>query len=141
MIAQKLDQRHQHPRRAEAALEAVVVAECLLQRVQPLGRGREALHRRDLVPVRLHREHQAGARRLPVDEDRARAADAVLAAEVRPREPERPAQEIGERQAYVDAALVALAVDRHGDVPRLAHRDLSFVILRAQPEESAFFAT
>ena len=37
----------------------------------------------DRLALRLHREHQAGAHRLAVDDHRAGAADAVLAADVR----------------------------------------------------------
>ena len=66
----------------------------------------------DLVAVRLHGEHQARARRAAIEQDRAGAADAVLAAEMRAGEAELMAQEIGERHAHLDLlSLVALAVD------------------------------
>ena len=70
--------RAQDPRRAEAALQGVVLAERLLQRA-PL----EPFDRPDLGAVGLHREQQAGAHRDAVELDGARAADAVLAADVR----------------------------------------------------------
>ena len=54
------------------------------------------------VPSRLHREHQAGARAAAVDQHRAGAAHAVLAAEMRAGEAELVAQEIGERQPGLD---------------------------------------
>ena len=85
------------------------------------GDGRDALDGQDLVAVRLHREHQARARRVAVEQDGAGAADAVLAAQMRAGEAELVAQEIGERPAYLDLFLVALAVDGQRDFPRLAH--------------------
>ena len=84
--------------------------------------GRDALDGQDLVAVRLHRQHQAGARGAAVEQDGAGAADAVLAAEMRAGEAELVAQEIGERQAHLDLVLVALAVDRQRDLALLAHR-------------------
>ena len=98
IVAQQLDQRRQNARRAEAALQAVIVAERLLQRMQRVGIGRDAFDGHDLVAVGLHREHQAGARRIAVEQDGAGAAHAVLAAEMRAGEAQPMAQEIGQRQ-------------------------------------------
>src|SRR5690242_2235950 len=43
IVAQEFDEGGQHAGRAEAALQAVIVAECLLQRVQLLVVRRDAL--------------------------------------------------------------------------------------------------
>ena len=75
------DRQHQEARRAEAALQAVVIHEGLLHRMQLVAVG-EALDGADLLAVGLHGEHQAGAHRLAVDDHRAGAADAVLAADM-----------------------------------------------------------
>src|SRR5579885_3179197 len=83
IFAQQLDQRRQNSRRAEAALQAMIIAERLLQRVQRLAVGRDAFDRHDLVAVGLHREHQARAGRTAVEQNGAGAADAVLAAQMR----------------------------------------------------------
>ena len=64
--------------------------------MQLVRAGRDALDGGDLMAVGLHREHQAGARRASVEEDRAGAADAVFAAEMRAGEAELMAEEIGE---------------------------------------------
>ena len=56
------------------------------------------------MSVGLHREHQAGAHRLAVEEDRAGAADAVLAADVRAGQAELVAQEVAQQQARLDLA-------------------------------------
>ena len=74
---------HHEAGRAEAALEAVALAERLLQRVQPPVLL-EALDRRHLRAPRLHREHQARADGDAVDEHGARPAHPVLAPEVGP---------------------------------------------------------
>src|SRR5687767_13473564 len=121
IVAQKLEQRRQHARRAEAALQAVIVAERFLERMKLGGRRRDAFDGQDLVAVRLHREHQARARGEAVEQDRAGAADAVLAAEMGAGEAELLAHEIGEREADLDLLVVALAVDGDGDVAGFPH--------------------
>src|SRR5580704_10589922 len=71
----------QHCRRAIPALQCVVPVKVPPQRIDhPVAR--ESLDRCDLALVAGGCEHQARARRLAVDEDRAGAADAVLAAEM-----------------------------------------------------------
>src|SRR6266508_2662192 len=71
---------HDDPRRAIAALEAVLGPEGLLERMQRLAGRRDSLDRADLVAVGLDRQHEAGADRLAVDEHCAGAAHAVRAA-------------------------------------------------------------
>ena len=51
--------RHHHAGRAEAALQAVLLAEALLHRIE-LAVLLEPLDRHDLAAVGLHREHRAG---------------------------------------------------------------------------------
>src|SRR5207244_4000494 len=115
--AQEVERRHQHSRRTEAALQAVMLAERLLQRMERAV-GHQTLDRRELGAVGLHGQHQAGARGLAVDENRAGAADAVLAAHVGAGEPEVFAQEIHQQLARWAPALARAAVDGdpHGDV-------------------------
>jgi hypothetical protein len=59
--------------------------ERLLQLLQLLGIG-QTFDGVDAAAVRLHREHQAAAHDVAIDAQRAGAAYAVLAADVRPRE-------------------------------------------------------
>src|SRR4029077_9037891 len=89
------DEGHQDAGRAEAALERVADAEGLLQRVQARAVSREALDGVHPAAVDLDREDEAGARGLAVDQDGARSARAVLAAQMRPGEAPLPAQQIG----------------------------------------------
>ena len=110
---------HQDAGRAVAALQAVAIAHRLLQRMQMFAVGREPLDGRDRVAVGLRREHQAGAHGSAVEDHRAGAADAVLAADMRAGEQQIVAQEIAEQQPRLDAAPVRRAVHRDGDVVRV----------------------
>src|SRR6185436_16195586 len=58
IAAAQIDRAHHHAGRAEAALQAVVLAEGGLHRVQLAALG-EALDRRDLAPFGLGGEHRA----------------------------------------------------------------------------------
>ncbi len=88
----------QHAGRAVAALQRVLLgegpAQTRHQRVVV-----EALDGLYFGTVARHRVGDAGAGNLAVDRHRARAADAVLAADVRAREQQLLAQEIGETRA------------------------------------------
>ena len=95
------------PRRAEAALERVLLVERLLHRVQLVALG-EPLDRRDLAAVGLHGEHGARLHRLAVEQHGARPAGRRVAADVRAREPELVAQEVHEQLPRLDVRLVPL---------------------------------
>ena len=99
----------------------MVFMERLLQRVQLIRGGGNPLDGENIMAVRLHREHQAGARGAIVEQDGASAADAVLAAQMRAGQAELMADEIRQRDADLDFLLVALAVDGQRDLACLAH--------------------
>src|SRR5205085_9125897 len=117
----EFDEGGQYSRRAEAALQTVILVERLLQRMEFVGRRRDSLDGEQIVAIGLLREHQAGARGSSIEQDGAGAADTVLAAEMGAGEAERVAHEIGERPAHLDFCLVSLAVDAQRDFSRLAH--------------------
>src|SRR5919109_5535986 len=96
--AEELGAGHDHPRRAEAALERVVLPERLLERME-LAASRETLDRRDLAAVGLDGEHGAGLHRVPVEVDRAGAAERRVAADLRAREAEVVAEEVDEQRS------------------------------------------
>ena len=99
------------PRRAVAALEAVVADEGGLQRVEAAV-GREPLDGDDLLPAAVHdREGEAGVVAPAVDEDGAGAARALVAAFLGAGEVEVLAQGVEERGARIEAELVDAAVD------------------------------
>ena len=77
--------------------DAVVLVERGLDGREPLRRA-EALDRRDLRAVDRGERQQARAPGLAVDEHRARAAAALLAAGLRARDPELLAQDVQQRR-------------------------------------------
>src|SRR4051812_17065493 len=85
--ATQVGRTHDHPRCAEPALQAMVLLERGLHRVQ-LAAGGEPLDRGDLGALGLDREHGARLDGLAVNVDGARAALAGVAADVRAGEPE-----------------------------------------------------
>jgi hypothetical protein len=89
----------------------VLLLECLLERVHVFD-GPQAFHGSNFVPVGLDREHQARANGLAVEEDGARATGAVLAAGVRPRQPEVLTDEVEQELAVLGVRAPLLAVDR-----------------------------
>ena len=74
------DRRHDLARRAVAALEGVVVDEGLLHRVQRAVAAGQALDRRDLPALGHGGQRQAGQHAAAVDQHRAGAALALVAA-------------------------------------------------------------
>src|SRR5688572_23778903 len=89
---------HDHSRGAEAALEAVLVPERLLERMEAGAVG-DALDGPDLATVGLDGEHRARLGALAIDVDGAGATVAGVAPDVRPGQPEVLAQEVDEEQA------------------------------------------
>ena len=115
----------QHPRRAEAALEGVPLEAALLHRVEAVAVG-QPLDRRDGAAVGLHRQGEARPHRLPVEQDRARPAHPVLAAQVRAGQPEVVAEQLGERATDLASGppLLAVHLQHHldlGDGRRRGH--------------------
>ena len=121
VLAEQVDRRHDHAGRAEAALQRVALVERLLHRVQRAVRRGEALDRGHLAAVGLHREHRAALHAHAVEQDRAGAAVAGVAADDGADLAERVAQMVDEQGAGCDVVVVTNAV--HGDADR-RHRGL-----------------
>ena len=83
IFAQQLGHQHQHSRRAVTALQAVLLPERRAAAGCRLFGAAERLDGLDAAAVGLHRQRAAGARRETVEQDRAGAAHAVLAADMR----------------------------------------------------------
>ena len=115
VLAQQRGRAHQHPRRAVAALERVVLVERLLQRRQ-LAVLAEPLDGLDARAVRLDGEQHAALHEHAVEDHRARAAVAGVAADVAAGQVEVVAQEMDEELARLDVALVGRPVDGDRDV-------------------------
>src|SRR5262245_58094329 len=96
--ADDVARRDQHSRRAESALQTMLGRERLPQR----GHDRIVLQPfdgRDLCALAKNRIGDAGSRRLAVDQQRARTACALLAAQMRAGQTEPFAQQVGEVHA------------------------------------------
>src|SRR3954470_20108430 len=113
MISQVGPEGEQYPGGAEAALQAVLGVEGLLQRAWRLRRG-ESFHRGQGAAAGLDGEHETGADRLAVEQHRAGAAYAVLAAHVRARQAAAVPQRVREQGTRLHVELVRLAV--HGEL-------------------------
>ena len=105
--------RHQHPRRAVAALQAVLLEETLLHGVE-LAVLLEALHGHDLAAVGLDSEDGAGLHGPPVEEHCAGPAVGGVASDVGAGETEDLPDEVHEEKTRVHLGLVGGAV--HGDL-------------------------
>ena len=112
---ENLVRRQQHARRAEAALGGVARGERDLQIGQCSAVG-QPFNRIDPLAVRLHREHQATAHHLAVDQHGAGAAYAVLASQMRARELQLFAKEVRQMLARLDPPAHRRAVDRGLDL-------------------------
>src|SRR6516162_7969573 len=98
ILLQKSVGARDHPRCAEAALQTVMLTERLLQGMERAAGIGKAFDGEDLRAIGLHRKHGAGLYRLAVEGDRARAARAGVAADMRPSKAELLAQEMDEQQ-------------------------------------------
>ena len=103
-----------------------------LESVLQVGDGagiRDAFDGFDRGAVALHGEHQTAAHDVAVDQHRAGAAHALLAADMAAGEAEIVAQEIDQRFAGFDALGDDLAVDAQADVDvALSHAQIRVVI-------------
>ena len=105
----------QHAGRAEAALRGVARDELALQfgKLAAVGHAFDGV---DGLAGNLRRQRQAAARRAAVDQHRAGAANAVLAAEMRAGQLQLLPQEIRQMLARLDAPLQRLAVQGRFDL-------------------------
>src|SRR5262245_53650019 len=112
--------QHQKAGRAEAALQAVIVDEGLLQRMQHVALC-QALDGADRPALGLHRKHQTRAHGLAIEQDGAGAADAVLAADVGAGLAAVVADGVDQRAARIDADVMAPAVDGERKLALFGH--------------------
>src|SRR5580693_9235240 len=131
VVVEERGRLHDKPRRAETALEAVRIPHRLLQCAQPAVRG-QALDRRYVVAGRLDGQHQARTHRPAVDDDRARTADPVLAADVGAGEIKVIPQEVRQRLARLRRTRARRTVDPQGDAGwSYSHQSLPLAALSA----------
>src|SRR5689334_7444836 len=109
LVKERLGGQH-HARRAEPALQPVLLPEALLQRVQLAGGG-QALDGADLHSVGLYGQHRAGFDRAPVHQHGAGAAVGGVAAHVGPGQAEPAADQVGQQKPRLHLGDLLLAVD------------------------------
>ena len=127
------DGAHDLARRAEAALEAVMGDEGGLHGMQRVA-VRQALDRQDVRAVAADRESEAGIDPPPVDEDRAGAALAAVAALLGPGQLEALAQQVEQRDARVvqhDFRVTPLTVREIGKLMRCSSDELEIRDVRS----------
>src|SRR6266511_609422 len=118
-LPEQADRSHDEAGRAVAALQPVLHAKGLLHRMERAVR-RQALDRRDLVPIRLNAQQRARLDRLPIQQNGARATRGRVAADVRTGQSEPLAQHIDEQLARVELERVLRPVDRDRDASHSA---------------------
>ncbi len=126
----QVDRAHHHARRAEAALQRVVLAEHLLHGMQRAVRGGQALDGGDRAALRLHGQHGAALHAVAVDMDDARAALAGVAADMGAGQAQLLAQQLHQQRAAFDLDRVWRAVHRQADLGHgVSPNPLDFVLL------------
>src|SRR6516165_6825090 len=115
VLLQQRHDGHDHARRAEAALQAVLLVEGTLYRVHRPVAG-QALHGGDLVPAGLGGKYRAGLHGLAVEQHGAGPAGGGVTADVRRGEVGHVAQEVHEQHAVLDVRGDLLAVDGQVDL-------------------------
>src|SRR6185437_232013 len=116
VVFDELPDGHDHARGAVAALEALLVLEGLLHRVEgAVLRAGQAFDRDDRVAVRLGRQDRAGLHRRAIQGHRAGTALGGVAADVRPGEAKLVAEEVDEQGTGWNGSGAPDAVDSQLD--------------------------
>ena len=110
IAAQQSLRRHDHSRRAEAALRAELFVKGALQPVEPALR-RQAFDRFDAAAFAAHRERDAGWHRFAVDQNRTCAALAAVAAGLHAGKVRDIAQIVDKQRAFGDCVFTPPPVE------------------------------
>ncbi len=97
MLLQHGIDRHDDAGSAETTLQAVLLLERLLNWMHLIPIASHPFNRCDLHTIGLYRQHKTGTYRFTIQEDGTTPADAVFAANMRPREMKLMAQKIREQ--------------------------------------------
>src|SRR5947209_956467 len=116
MIGQELSGGHDHARRAESALQPVLIPEGLLDGVELAGGG-HAFDGQQFAAVGLHGEHGARFDGPAVEHDGTGAADRRFAADVRSREAGVFPQIVDQKEPRLDFIRIVFAINSERDLP------------------------
>src|SRR5271169_257873 len=114
VLLEQLADGHDHPRRAEAALQGVVLMESRLHRMQCAAAGRETFDRRDSGSVGHHDENRAGFDGLSVDIDGAGATLRRIAPDMGSGEAKIVPQQMNQKFSRFDRGGPTCAVHLYG---------------------------
>src|SRR6266566_2103188 len=120
LAVDQIDGGHDHAGRTEAALQAMVLAEGLLHRMQRRAVGGQSLDGPDFMPVGHHHQRGAGLHRLTVEMHDAGAALRGIAADMGAGQPQVLAQELHQEGAGVDIGSYGITVHNQRN---LGHQD------------------
>ena len=128
----QIDRGHDHAGGAEAALQAVMLAEGFLHRMQRRAVGGQPLDGPDLVAVGHDRERGAGLHRLAVEMHDAGAALRGVAADMGARQPQIFAQKLDQQGTGVDIGVYGITVHDQGNLGHQHSLELHCRISAAQ---------
>src|SRR5258708_18869323 len=114
ILLQQILRGDQHAGRAKAALQGIAIAKGGLK-IGDLAAVGQSLDGFDGCAMHLHREHQAGPNDFPIDAHCTRAANPVLATDMRSRQLQMFPQEVREIETTQNMGVDALAVDVERD--------------------------
>jgi hypothetical protein len=113
MTAANIDAYHHHAGCAEAALQAVMLAESFLHRVQCAVRLRQTFDGDDAFARRLHGEHGAALHRFAIDMHGAATTLCGVAADMCAGQALMVTDKFNQQSARFDLSRNGLPVDRH----------------------------
>lgn len=120
-ITLQLDQCHDDAGRAVSALQAMMLGQRHLNGVELFTRFGDAFDRFHRVPIGLRGQEQTGANGCSVEQHRAGATDAVLAADMRARQANLMPQHVRQMRPRFNGDVVFRAIDAHRDGVAIRH--------------------
>ena len=111
VMFKQFDAAHDHTRRAEAAVQSMVLLESFLQRMERTSFGCQTFDRGDAVTIGLYSQDGAALDALAIEQDRAGAAAAGIATDVGSGHVEDLADHVHEQQPGFDLQFVMCAID------------------------------
>jgi len=115
MALQERYQRCQDSSCTKPTLQTVCLPKGFLKRVQRLRIGCQTFHRCQVQTICLDGQHETRTNRFAFDEDRAGAADSMLATHMCPGESELLSEEVAEKKTGFDLSVESIAVDGYLD--------------------------
>ena len=117
IVPQQIMRAHNHAGSTEAALQAVLLPESLLNRMQLVTTG-QTFYRCDLATICLNRQYGTGLHRPAIHQHRARATQRSLTTDMRTGESRIFAQEMDEQQPRLNRSAALRSIYGDCNIPR-----------------------